>query len=33
MIAPKNCEEPVPYLYDVFQIVIELRHINLAFYF
>jgi hypothetical protein len=33
MIAPKNREETAPHLYDVFQIVIELRHINLAFYF
>jgi hypothetical protein len=33
MIAPKNREETTSYLYDIFQIVIELRHINLAFYF
>ncbi len=33
MIAPYNREETALYLYDVFQIVIELRHINLAFYF
>ncbi len=33
MIAPKNREETVTYLYDVFQIVIELRYVNLAFCF
>jgi hypothetical protein len=33
MIVPMNRDETAPYLYDVFQIVIELRHINLAFYF
>ena len=33
MIAPKNRDKTAPYLYDVFQIVIELRHINLAFHF